>query len=385
MDKQKKWDLMTKARTQITLDHPFFGSLVLRLKMIEDPNIPTACTDGRRIRYNPTWFNETLTDAQRVGVLAHEVLHVSNGHIWRLGHRDMRKANIAMDYAINPIVIEAGMELPEGCLIDAKWNDMAYEEIYAKLPDPLKGQSGGQKGDGAGNEPSDESDPGGCGGVELPAKGEDVNELEGEWKVAVTQAAQAAKMAGKLPASLQRLVDEFVNPQIPWTTLLRDFVETSARNDYNWTRPNVRHLGRGIVLPSLISEELPAVVVVVDTSGSIGRAELNAFAAEASAVLGAYETTIHLLYADAAVNSEETLTRADLPMQLKPCGGGGTDFRPAFDWVAKSGVEPSCLIYLTDGFGIFPKNEPEYPTLWVLTTGDSVDVPFGTAVELAIE
>ena len=127
----KQRDKMTRARTILMLDQPFFGSLVLRLKMVEDPHVSTACTDGRQVRYNPHWFNEVLTDNQRVGVLAHEVLHLSNGHLWRVGDRDFRKFNIAGDYAINPIVIEAGMKLPEGLLNDPAYKNMSAEEIYS--------------------------------------------------------------------------------------------------------------------------------------------------------------------------------------------------------------------------------------------------------------
>ena len=46
----------TKARSQLILVSPFFGTLALRLKPIPDESIPTACTNGEFIKYNPKWF-----------------------------------------------------------------------------------------------------------------------------------------------------------------------------------------------------------------------------------------------------------------------------------------------------------------------------------------
>jgi predicted metal-dependent peptidase len=52
---------------------------------------------------------------------------------------------------------------------------------------------------------------------------------------------------------------------------------------------------------------------------------------------------------------------------LRPVGGGGTHFAPAFTWLKEHDIEPACAVYLTDlegGFG----EEPDYPVLWVSTT-----------------
>jgi predicted metal-dependent peptidase len=125
---------------------------------------------------------------------------------------------------------------------------------------------------------------------------------------------------------------------------------------------------------------LPAIAVAVDTSGSIGQTVLDSFAAEVSAILGEYDTTIRLLCVDSRVQAEATFTRPDLPLRLEPRGGGGTDFRPAFDRLAEGGEAPAALIYLTDLCGRFPEQEPEYPTLWVCTTDR--EAPFGETVAL---
>ena len=64
-----------KARSRLILDNPFFGTLCLRLKPVERDDMPTGAVDGVNLFYNPKWF-EKLTDMEKVGFLAHEVMHV---------------------------------------------------------------------------------------------------------------------------------------------------------------------------------------------------------------------------------------------------------------------------------------------------------------------
>ncbi len=402
-----------RARTLLILDHPFFGSLVMRMPMIRDDNVETLSTNGKRIRYNEE-FVGTLTDPELMGVLAHEVLHVANGHAWRQGKREHDRWNKAADYAINGVLVEAGLTLP-ACALHSPPPTASAEAWYERLAPPppedgngepdqnstdspengvgtptadggVQGHSptppnatdavcGGSTGSVA---PSPTSDPGGCGAVEAENLTDtEQADLAAEWSVAVVQAAMAAQCQGHLPAGLSRLVQTLVDPRVPWRVLLRDFVERSARNDYTWSRPNRRYAGLGVVLPSLISEELPEIVVAIDTSGSIGPAILDQFAAEVSAVLGEYDTTIHVVYCDARVAGTEVVTRADLPLKLTPQGGGGTAFAPVFSWVQGQGLTPACLIYLTDLYGSSPTQEPEYPVLWVCNHNQPRTVPFG--------
>lgn len=64
---------LTRARTQLLLNQPFFGTLCLRLKLAPGP-VPTMATDGRRIVYDSSFVN-SLKPAELEAVLAHEVLH----------------------------------------------------------------------------------------------------------------------------------------------------------------------------------------------------------------------------------------------------------------------------------------------------------------------
>jgi len=386
---------IVRARTVLVIDQPFFGTLVTRLPMERNTHIQTMETDGTRIAYNPA-FVASLTDDELVGVIAHEVMHIAAGHPWRREEREARRWNTACDLAINPLLTDCGMRLPAGALEDAACRNMDAEAIYRRLPpSPANRDKYAHGAEKAGCGPQSRSatrngeqgqrraDPGGCGAVrDAPSNDRVRDQHEAEWRVAVSQAAKAASKHGRLPGSLARLVKSIVNPAMPWRVMLRDFVVRAAANDYNWNRPNRKYVGAGIVMPSMISDRLPDIVVAVDTSGSITQSITDRFAAEISAILMAYDTTIHVVYADAAVTDTETWTREGLPLRLNPKGGGGTDFRPVFEWVEKRGLTPACLVYLTDMRGRWPEAEPPYPVLWAATTAD-VTPPFGITASMA--
>jgi len=402
---------MLKARTLLILDHPFFGCLALRLKMSETNEHQTAITDGKNLLYNPA-FVDKLSNQETLGFVAHEVMHAALGHTWRQGNRKAKKWNMATDYTINSNLLEAGFTLPNGALIDHTnlYDNMSAEEIYKALPESqqekqqqqhkqpsqqktqenqrqkqqkqTKKQKQQQKQQQKKKEEKEikDIDPGQCGAV-VPAKEETTTKAKAEWKAAINQALQISR--GKLPACLQRQITDILETVVPWHILLRDLAERTARNDYSWSRPNPRYFSTGVILPSLISEQLPEIAIAIDTSCSINKEQLSTFAAEASAVLGAYDTTIRVIYCDAKIQSEEIFTRIDLPLKLKLKGGGGTRFAPVFEHIERKGHTPSCLIYFTDLRGSFPKEEPEYPTMWLVPKPRDErkrEAPFGQVV-----
>lgn len=370
-------DKMEKARTILILDHYFFGHLTMKLTLAENDNCPTAMTDGNRLVYSPQYI-DTLSIQKCVGLNAHEVMHCAMGHFWRGGDKDPKGWNIACDYEINGILLKENFELPDGALYNPAYDNLSAEQIYNRLP--KTGKKGGKKGkEGEADEQSNDMDPGKCGGV-MQAKGtkEEQKELSAEWKSATSQAAQMAKKQGLLPGHLEIPINDVLNPPLPWYILLRDFVEKTARTDYNFLRPNRRYISGGIILPSLISEELSEVCIVIDTSGSTYSIQGD-FAKEVSAVLASYQTTIRLIYCDAQVHSEEVYATHDLPIKLKPIGGGGTSFIPAFEYIEKKGYTPSCMLFLTDLYGTFPPKEPAYPVMWITPNEDKA--PFGMTVK----
>ena len=125
---------LRQAEKRMFRDHPFYTCLYAALKKIEDDTVNTMCTDGREIRYNPA-FVLTLSIPELLFVLCHEVLHVAFLHQIRRGDRDFNLWNVAADYAINGILIKAGLTMPKDGLHDKQYDGMKAEKIYQLLKD----------------------------------------------------------------------------------------------------------------------------------------------------------------------------------------------------------------------------------------------------------
>jgi len=70
---------ITKARASLILTAPFFASLALKMKLVEDPSCDTMWVDGTSMGYNPA-FIEPLPLEQVKGLICHEVMHVACHH-----------------------------------------------------------------------------------------------------------------------------------------------------------------------------------------------------------------------------------------------------------------------------------------------------------------
>jgi predicted metal-dependent peptidase len=380
--------LIAKGRSGLVLDNPFFGSLILRLTPREDPACQTMWTDGKSLGYNPG-FVEGLSLDKIKGVLCHEILHCANQHTTRRGERDSSKWNEACDYAINPIIVRSGMSLPEGALMESVSDDRSAEQIYASRATEESGSDRGKSGEGQ----SKSSDPGGCGEVrDLPSEGgsgisseAEKKRAEQEWKIAVAQAATQARQMGDLPAGVERMVEDIIDPKLNWREILHRFIDSYARNEYQWFPPNRRYVYTGLYLPSTRSEELGSIALAVDTSGSIEDTTLKEFASEIADVTAKFRADVKIIYCDTEVYKDAVQDYApdDRPIDMKPVGGGGTDFRPPFNYLEEIGLFPPCMIYFTDGWcDRFPE-APAYPVLWVVYGNNQrFDPPFGEVVNL---
>ena len=122
------------------------------------------------------------------------------------------------------------------------------------------------------------------------------------------------------------------------------------------------------------------IAIAVDCSGSVNSRQLGLFQEEIRSILaGQRPSLVHVLYFDAAVQKVETY-QAGEPISLVPVGGGGTDFRPCFDWLREQGIVPATLVFLTDLCGTTPSEPPPYPVIWAST--ENRRAPFGQVVSM---
>lgn len=409
-------DRLKRTRLNLIMDAPFFGTLAFKLDAIIDPPSDkpchTAMTDGKTIRINPE-FAAKLTDPQLTGLMVECIGHCAMGHLWRRGGRDLNGWNKAADQAIWEII--SGLQratdgrvcMPPNGTCDPRYNNLSAEEIYHLMqqeqqqggnpppedyqspgsfenpaPDPDQGEGEGQgEGQGEGEGGGQGQDPGDA------SPGPET--LEDEWKSAVAQAAtvERQKNRGTLPAWMKSLVDDLIEPKVPWTEHVREFCHRLSRDDYSFRRPNRRFLSRGFVLPSLLSERLGPIVGAFDTSGSIfcHPGMVRDILSEFQGVLDLCRPEqMVLMDCDTRVHQQVEFQPGDTLLSFVPEGGGGTDFRPIFEAIAAMPEPPACLIFLTDLWGTFPKTPPDYPVLWANFGNPTEKAPFGTTIHVPI-
>lgn len=416
---ETQFDRMVRIRAAMVARQPFFGVLASRLRLEESRACDTAMTDGIRLWFNPDYV-AGLTDSQAAGLWAHETLHCTNAHFDRLGGRDPELFNQAADYAINPLVISAGFELPEGVLIDARFAGMGAEEIYSLLsrerdqsPEPDQSQDGkgspeqgegsagedkpgeagegsqdqsGEPGEGsetgeAGAEPGPTgTDPGKCGGFCKPAPepgetgeesspGDFARELAEQWEEAARQCARVlAKDAGELPGYARDMIADLDRPRVDWRSALADFVSDRIALDYSMSRPNRRYISAGFYLPSLVPDGIAEIVLFADSSGSMNRPAWSAILAELSAMLDSGAIArLHVVQGDTRVQHVATYESGDLPSR-QTYGGGRTDFRDCMAHIAEHFPHAAACIAFTD-MEVSPERigeDPGIPVLWAI-------------------
>lgn len=417
--------------------------LRLPMKAVEDEWCTTTATDARKFYYNPE-FIDSLSLSQTQFMLAHEALHCALSHFARRQHRVMHRWDLACDYAINPLLMEDGLTPPPNTMIMPQYLGMTAEEIYPLLEDndqsetldqhlydqdnesgggeqgnapekddsenqrPGKGSqpSGGDQQDpdsGDGNQSSDDAteDKQGQGsssdelnnnasengeidgkGDEMPKplSAEEKDTLEVQWQQRLAGAAQQAMQSGKLGGTIARMIDHLLQPQLPWRALLARYMTSIARDDFSYMRPSRRE-GEAI-LPSLKSSQID-IAVAVDTSGSVKAQEIEEFLSEVSALKGQMRARVVFIPCDSTIAPDGPWTFEpweDFETPNKIHGGGGTDFRPVFEWLDRQGQPPALLVYFTDAEGTFPELEPNYPVTWLVKGKEKV--PWGQRIQL---
>jgi predicted metal-dependent peptidase len=354
--------------------------ILIRLKVEASTRNDTAWTDGVTLGYNPD-FIDSIDDKTIEAMLAHEAGHVAMNHPFRLKPRhDPKKANMAMDHAINLPLKDyrtktgaAPFVIPPDWLADCDYAGMAWEEIYDRLP-PGQGGNGQQagKGDGPGEVMPFPADS--------PAEAQ---EAEARNIQATTQAAQAASAYGELPADIARMIEELRKPAVHWADALRQFL-TRSTSESSWKTPRRRALASGMYLPSRTGQQCPPLVIAIDTSASVTPAQLEQFAAEINSIAADVQPErITVIYCDSRVRGAEEFERGGDPIVLHPKGGGGTRFNPVFDYVSENMDEPpAALVYLSDLDGPDPAEPPPYPVLWVSTDRRAASLSFGERIDM---
>jgi len=362
-----------------------YASVIMVGKYEVRDDVPTACTNGIDCKYGSKFIKD-MTDSDLRGLIMHENLHKVFQHMFLWQHlykEDGRTANMACDYVINIIIddirVRTGgfVTLPEGGLLDRKYEGMDSQTVYNMLREDGDGGSGAG-GEGEGFDDHDWESGEGMSQEEIEQIGKDINQA----------IRQGQLMAGKLGGNQSRALGSLIEPKVDWREQLREFVSSTAvgKDISTWQRVNRRWLQHDVYMPSTITETVGRIVVAIDTSGSIGAAELDKFLSEVQGIcINAMPEKVDLLYWDTDVAAHEVYTQeqlAKLTSSTKPAGGGGTDVACVSKYLKDNQIRPECVIVLTDGYIYGDWGTWNAPVLWTIVGGNKVVPPMGTTIHL---
>ena len=328
-------------------------------------NIPTAGINGTHLIINPDWFMK-MPHPERVGLICHEIGHIMFMHGPRCGDRNKRIWNVAGDVVINMMLLDYGFELPKPGIYGPEYErfrDMSTDQIYDIMIDEQV-------------QPPDWFD-------DLEDLGELENAEEDSFEIEniVIRAATQQKMmdAGNLPGEAGRLIEELLNPKIPWETAIHEYLTDLAKNDYSYRRVNKKYMP-DFFMPTLYSESLDKLVGVVDASGSIYDYEFQEFITEADSLRDMLNPEeIILMSFDTYIRTEKTFTPDESILDTIFKGGGGTKIAPVIDRLKE--LDPEVAIIFTDGcFSSYYGTPPDFPIVWIIKDNPDFSAEFGKII-----
>ncbi len=386
---QKK---ISQAKARLLVEQPYFGTLASRLQLRQSDELGTFLSDGTELAYNDDYL-DTLNIDELGFVLSNGAMHAALAHDTRQKGRMNWLWQLATDHAINAMLVDNGLAVPQMINYEQRFDGLYAEEIYAILKDEIKNEeydddesneTGYNENNKRKQQQMSEPDQ-----DEAKDKDRPKMEVENEYRPQVSETLEEQfkqlqeesmqKFLDELPHGIERFVEITKSAVIDWRAELHHALDRHYRSDYRTLPPSKKLLYMGTYLPSMHSERLQ-LVIAIDSSGSVDEALLGDFITEIeSLMLHFHDYEIELLVCDAKIHSSQTFLSGDkLEYVLK--GGGATDFRPVFEKIEIELPFTQLLLYFTDMQGRFPEVEPLYEVLWI--TPEPADAPFGRIVSM---
>ena len=399
-------EMIMKTKLDMNTKYPFYCYIAMNMRISENAQIPTmGVSENGDMVYNPKFVVDLVTKNKEylIGVVCHEVLHVAMLTFSRRGMRDHMLWNMATDLAINWLLIQDNLTLPEGCLLadhsgnfsfTGKGNKkvtiniskMCSEEIYDQLEKHSEKVYEGY-GVGKGN---GKSKPGGGDGdgegqykgqfdQHMSTKGQtkaQQNKNAEKWRQVTADATAKAKSRGTLPAHLERILGELLDPEVDWREKLRHYVTKDLPSNMTYRIPSKKYFATGIYYPSIIRESIN-VLAAIDVSGSISDKDYNKFMSELMGIVKGFDQlSLRVIFWATSVDPEDDILirkgEEDRVLTYKPKNSGGTHMSCANEYIKDKNYRPSVVVYLTDGC---VESNPELyqSSLVVVTSNGNID------------
>ena len=370
-------DKISQAKAKLLVDYPYFGTLASKLELLVNDDIESFKSNGVTLEYRKEYLRE-LELSEIEFVLANGAMHSVLAHDMRKKSRSGWLWQMATDIAINDMLLQNGMDMPYGAQYRERFSGMYAEEIYAELKSDIL-----REDEDLEYEADDAED---VENKEQENQKQSQEALQEEILAEQLLAEEAISLlesklqSGELPESIERFFNIEGFAKLDWREELREAIAPYFRDDYVMMPPSKKLLYEGIYLPSSISETF-RLVVVIDSSGSVDKEMLDTFLSEVNFIMEHTQNyVIDLLVCDDRIHFHNTFYSGEsLEVELK--GGGGTDFRPVFNYIQEQMDTISLLLYFTDLEGFFPTEEPSFSVKWV--SPKEKEFPFGEIIVLA--
>lgn len=378
---------MKKAIIKLQGRQPFFSFLALHLNFYEAKmgiDLPKYAGMGVSpngdVHYNKE-FVDKIDDDELVSVIVHEICHLFLLHLLRKGNREWMSWGIAIDLAVNSILLKNGFKLPHGLIPDnkdefrimgkngkivtiEKISEKIAEQIFDEIPELPIDKNNFVFGQGNGDEGFDEHKEGNGGKSEKEKQ-------ERLWQKRLLESYMNSQQRGLSPLGLERYIDEIKKSQVNWRTLLQRYIQQSIVSDNSWKTRSKKSYACGVYLPSVVKETIN-VFIGIDTSGSIGKKELTDFLSEIIGIAQTYRERINmrLLTCDTEIYEDLEVRNGSVHQIMKiTCrGGGGTELMKFHSYIKEKHYNPQLFITLTDGY-CEKIEKQKYQQIFVITKG----------------
>ena len=404
-------EILLNARNELYLNLSYMDAALSSLNFVPHFTAEGAGTDGYHYTYQPDFLAGRFMSGRVLvnRLYFHSVLHCVFVHMDTRGKREEGLWNLACDIAVEYLIDSMDMKClhrPQTparreCYLRLKEKNgvMNAQSIYRclqeeKLPE---GRYLALMAEFYADNHSywtDEND--------RPRMASDrKNKWDGMRETMETEMETFSKKASDEAGELSRQVRIENREQYDYREFLRKFsvmretvqIDTDAF-DYIYYDYGLRTYGNMPLIEPLETKEVKKIeefAVVIDTSMSCSEELVRRFLEQTYTVLSEAESfftkmNIHVIQCDEKIQSDHIISSAeelaDYMEHMEILGGGGTDFRPAFQYVdsliqKKAFTGLKGLIYFTDGYGMFPVKMPSYDTVFVFMRDDysDADVP----------
>ena len=411
--------ILVMARNELYMKMRFLDVALSSLPFVLDTGAEGMGTDGLYLYYDPQYlgglFREDRVMVNRIYL--HLVLHGIFRHMIRRKGREERLYHLSCDIAVESIIDE----LQYRCVMKAR--SFPRREMYRELKKEMKTLTAERIYEVLRKKALTQKQ---LEQLEVDFRVDDhsywpkaeekkrQNQIENRWQDISermeTEMETFSKEASQTSGNLIDQVKVENRERMDYREFLRKFSvlreEVSVDPDsfdYIFYSYGLSMYGNMPLIEPQEWKEVKKVedfAIVIDTSMSCSGDLVKKFLEETYGVLTEAESffhkvNIHIIQCDEMVQNDQKITDEkelkEYMEHLELIGEGGTDFRPAFEYVnhlIEQGefYHLKGLIYFTDGKGTYPKKKPPYQTAFIFMQEEyeDVDVP-PWAVELIVD